>query len=171
MRKHLRGPGQATYDFDGVRPGLLVVKKGGPAGQTLPSLASLLFAHAIKHMLCFGTSFLCAEKGGKDAGSFVGFHEEKTGGSVITRTNHTIRAAAQDRIPIERFLSDKIMTTQTPGGLGPPCCMGVGSKDSVPADFHEEKIGTFSGSPGAKLPAAFLLPFVAEDKRKWPRSR
>ena len=47
--------------------------------------------------------------------------------------------------------------------------MGVGSKDSVPADFHEEKIGTFSGSPGAKLPAAFLLPFVAEDKRKWPR--
>ena len=29
MRKHLRGPGQATYDFDGVRPGLLVVKKGG----------------------------------------------------------------------------------------------------------------------------------------------
>ena len=122
-------------------------------------------------MLCFGTSFLCAEKGGKDAGSFVGFHEEKTGGSVITRTNHTIRAAAQDHIPIERFLSDKIMTTQTPGGLGPPCCMGVGSKDSVPADFHEEKIGTFSGSPGAKLPAAFLLPFVAEDKRKWPRSR
>ena len=167
MRKHLRGPGQATYDFDGVRR----QERGWPAGQTLPSLASLLFAHAIKHMLCFGTSFLCAEKGGKDAGSFVGFHEEKTGGSVITRTNHTIRAAAQDRIPIERFLSDKIMTTQTPGGLGPPCCMGVGSKDSVPADFHEEKIGTFSGSPGAKLPAAFLLPFVAEDKRKWPRSR
>ena len=73
MRKHLRGPGQATYDFDGVRPGLLVVKKGWPAGQTLPSLASLLFAHAIKHMLCFGTSFLCAEKGGKDAGSFAGY--------------------------------------------------------------------------------------------------
>ena len=73
MRKLLRGPGQATYDFDGVRPGLLVVKKGGPAGQTLPSLASLLFAHAIKHMLCFGTSFLCAEKGGKDAGSSAGF--------------------------------------------------------------------------------------------------
>ena len=46
---------------------------------------------------------------------------------------------------------------QAPG----PYCMGVGSKDSVPADFHEEKIGTFSGSPGAKLPAAFLLPFVA----------
>ena len=34
MRKLLRGPGQATYDFDGVRPGLLVVKKGWPAGQT-----------------------------------------------------------------------------------------------------------------------------------------
>ena len=84
MRKHLRGPGQATYDFDGVRPGLLVVKKGWPAGQTLPSLASLLFAHAIKHMLCFGTSFLCAEKGGKDAGSFAGFLTMKTGGSVIT---------------------------------------------------------------------------------------
>ena len=95
MRKHLRGPGQATYDFDGVRR----QERGWPAGQTLPSLASLLFAHAIKHMLCFGTSFLCAEKGGKDAESFVG--------------------------------------------------------------FHEEKIGTFSGSPGAKLPAAFLLPFVA----------
>ena len=63
------------------------------------------------------------------------------------------------------------MTTRTPGGLGPPCCMGVGLGDSVPVDFHEEKIGTFSGSPGAKLPAAFLLPFVAEDKRKWPRSR
>ena len=73
MRKLLRGPGQATYDFDGVRPGLLVVKKGWPAGQTLPSLASLLFAHAIKHMLCFGTSFLCAEKGGKDAGSSAGY--------------------------------------------------------------------------------------------------
>ena len=29
MRKLLRGPGQATYDFDGVRPGLLVVKTGG----------------------------------------------------------------------------------------------------------------------------------------------
>ena len=27
----------------------------------------------------------------------------------------------------------------------------------------------FPVSPGAKLPAAFLLPFVAEDKRKWPR--
>ena len=63
------------------------------------------------------------------------------------------------------------MTSQTPGGPGPPCCMGVGLGDSVPVDFHEEKIGTFSGSPGAKLPAAFLLPFVAEDKRKWPRSR
>ena len=49
--------------------------------------------------------------------------------------------------------------------------MGVGSKDSVPADFHEEKIGTFSGSPGAKLPAAYLLPFSAEGKRMWPRSR
>ena len=73
MRKLLRGLGQAAYDFDGVRPGLLVVKKGWPAGQTLPSLASLLFAHAIKHMLCFGTSFLCAEKGGKDAGSSAGF--------------------------------------------------------------------------------------------------
>ena len=48
-----------------------------------------------------------------------------------------------------------------PGGPGPPCCMNVGSGDAVPADFHEEKIGTFSGSPGAKLPAAFLLPFVA----------
>ena len=46
-------------------------------------------------------------------------------------------------------------------GAAAPYCMGVGSKDSVPADFHEEKIGTFSGSPGAKLPAAFLLPFVA----------
>ena len=84
MRKLLRGPGQATYDFDGVRPGLLVVKKGWPAGQTLPSLASLLFAHAIKHMLCFGASFLCAEKGGKDAGSSAGFLPMKTGGSVIT---------------------------------------------------------------------------------------
>ena len=84
MRKHLRGPGQATYDFDGVRPGLLVVKKGGPAGQTLPSLASLLFAHAIKHMLCVGASGLCAEKGGKDAGSSAGFLTMKTGGSVIT---------------------------------------------------------------------------------------
>ena len=84
MRKHLRGPGQATYDFDGVRPGLLVVKKGWPAGQTLPSLASLLFAHAIKHMLCFGTSFLCAEKGGKDAGSSAGFLPMKTGGSRIS---------------------------------------------------------------------------------------
>ena len=49
--------------------------------------------------------------------------------------------------------------------------MGVGSKDSVPADFHEEKIGTFSGSPGAKLPAAYLLPFSAEGKRMWPRIR
>ena len=46
-------------------------------------------------------------------------------------------------------------------GAAAPLCMGVGSKDSVPADFHEEKIGTFSGSPGAKLPAAYLLPFVA----------
>ena len=80
MRKHLRGPGQATYDFDGVRR----QERGWPAGQTLPSLASLLFAHAIKHMLCFGTSFLCAEKGGKDAGSFAGFLTMKTGGSVIT---------------------------------------------------------------------------------------
>ena len=80
MRKHLRGPGQATYDFDGVRR----QERGWPAGQTLPSLASLLFAHAIKHMLCFGTSFLCAEKGGKDAGSFAGFLPMKTGGSVIT---------------------------------------------------------------------------------------
>ena len=80
MRKHLRGPGQATYDFDGVRR----QERGWPAGQTLPSLASLLFAHAIKHMLCFGTSFLCAEKGGKDAGSSAGFLPMKTGGSVIT---------------------------------------------------------------------------------------
>ena len=52
-------------------------------------------------------------------------------------------------------------TQSNPGGPGPPCCMGVGLGDSVPVDFHEEKIGTFSGSPGAKLPAAFLLPFVA----------
>ena len=80
MRKHLRGPGQATYDFDGVRR----QERGWPAGQTLPSLASLLFAHAIKHMLCFGASFLCAEKGGKDAGSSAGFLPMKTGGSVIT---------------------------------------------------------------------------------------
>ena len=67
MRKHLRGPGQAAYDFDGVRPGLLVVKKGWPAGQTLPSLASLLFAHAIKHDLCFGTLFLVDKKAGSNA--------------------------------------------------------------------------------------------------------
>ena len=33
MRKHLRGPGQATYDFDGVRPGLLVDKKEGAEAQ------------------------------------------------------------------------------------------------------------------------------------------
>ena len=39
-------------------------------------------AHAIKHMLCFGTSFLCAEKGGKDAGSFAGFLPMKTGGGA-----------------------------------------------------------------------------------------
>ena len=35
-------------------------------------------------MLCFGTSFLCAEKGGKDAGSFAGFLPMKTGGSRIS---------------------------------------------------------------------------------------
>ena len=35
-------------------------------------------------MLCFGASFLCAEKGGKDAGSSAGFLTMKTGGSVIT---------------------------------------------------------------------------------------
>ena len=33
MRKLLRGPGQATYDFDGVRPGLLVDKKEGAEAQ------------------------------------------------------------------------------------------------------------------------------------------
>ena len=33
MRKHLRGPGQARYDFDGVRPGLLVDKKEGAEAQ------------------------------------------------------------------------------------------------------------------------------------------
>ena len=34
MRKHLRGPGQATYDFDGGQPGLLRVKKeGGPQAK------------------------------------------------------------------------------------------------------------------------------------------
>ena len=27
MRKHLRGPGQATYDFDGGQPGLLRVSR------------------------------------------------------------------------------------------------------------------------------------------------
>ena len=37
MRKHLRGPGQATYDFDGVRPGLLVVKKGDRKSTRLNS--------------------------------------------------------------------------------------------------------------------------------------
>ena len=77
----------------------LCVKKGGARRPNLTITCGFLYAHAIKHMLCFGTSFLCAEKGGKDAGSFAG--------------------------------------------------------------FHEEKIGTFSGSPGAKLPAAFLLPYVA----------
>ena len=34
MRKHLRGPGQATYDFDGGQHGLLRVKKeGGPQAK------------------------------------------------------------------------------------------------------------------------------------------
>ena len=33
LRKHLRGPVQARYDFDGVRPGLLVDKKEGAEAQ------------------------------------------------------------------------------------------------------------------------------------------
>ena len=59
------------------------------------------------------------------------------------------------------------MTTQTPGGLGPPCCMGVGLGDSVPADFLFMKIGTFSGSPGEPRRCfCFLLSLRAETRTK-----
>ena len=60
-----------------------------------------------------------------------------------------------------------MMTTQTPGGLGPPCCMGVGLGDSVPADFLFMKIGTFSGSPGEPRRCfCFLLSLRAETRTK-----
>ena len=38
MRKLLRGLGQATYDFDGVRPGFLVDKKEGAEAQIVLSV-------------------------------------------------------------------------------------------------------------------------------------
>ena len=72
MRKHLRGPGQATYDFDGVRPGLLVVKKGG-GHQARPEKDGYggLSAHkerspSKKDIPCAATSFLHVEKGRKE---------------------------------------------------------------------------------------------------------
>ena len=57
----------------------------------------------------------------------------------------------------QRIKFHKMMTTQTPGGLGPPCCMNVGSADAVPADFHKKKIGQQSGGPGAKPLASLCV--------------
>ena len=114
MRKLLRGLGQATYDFDGVRR----QERGWPAGQTLPSLASLLYAHAIKHMLCFGTSFLCAEKGGKDAGSFAGFLPMKTGNSLTTRSHYIQEGAAAPGLGVAVFFRPRAQSS--PGSPGPP---------------------------------------------------
>ena len=62
----------------------------------------------------------------------------------------------------------KMMTTQTPGGPGPPCCMNVGSGDAVPVDFYEEKIGKFSGGLGAKPPASLCV-LSPRGERTWPR--
>ena len=68
----------------------------------------------------------------------------------------------------QRIKFHKMMTTQTPGGLGPPCCMNVGSTDAVPADFHKKKIGQQSGGPGAK-PLASLCVLSSRGERTWPR--
>ena len=144
MRKLLRGPGQATYDFDGVRPGLLVVKKGWPAGQTLPSLASLLFAHAIKHMLCFGTSFLCAEKGGKDAGSFAGFLPMKTGNSLTTRSHYIQEGAAAPGLGVAVFFQPRAQPV--PGGPRPPPCIALVQESTSPPVFLKRKPADHRGA-------------------------
>ena len=68
----------------------------------------------------------------------------------------------------QRIKFHKMMTTQTPGGLGPPCCMNVGSADAVPADFHKKKIGQQSGGPGAKPPASLCV-LSPRGERTWPR--
>ena len=46
--------------------------------------------------------------------------------------------------------------------------MNVGSGDAVPADFHEEKIGKFSGGLGAKPPASLCV-LSPRGERTWPR--
>ncbi len=43
-------------------PAFLLSRKGGPQARPCHHLPVFLFAHAIKHMLCFGTSFLCGER-------------------------------------------------------------------------------------------------------------
>ena len=63
MRKHLRGPGQATYDFDGVRPGLLVVKTGG-GHQAKPYYHLRVFIRSCHkaHAVLWHLLSLCGER-------------------------------------------------------------------------------------------------------------
>ena len=63
MRKHLRGPGQAAYDFDGVRPGLLVVKTGG-GHQAKPYYHLRVFIRSCHkaHAVLWHLLSLCGER-------------------------------------------------------------------------------------------------------------
>ena len=69
-------------------------------------------------MLCFGTSFLCAEKGGKDAGSFAGFLLMKTGNSLTTRSHYIQEGAAAPGLGVAVFFRPRAQSSPGPQEFG-----------------------------------------------------
>ena len=90
----------------------------------------------------------------------------KTGNSLTTRSHYIQKGVAAPGLGVAVFFRPRAQSS--PGGPGPPCCMNVGSGDAVPADFHDEKIGKFSGGLGAKPPASLCV-LSPRGERTWPR--
>ena len=82
----------------------------------------------------------------------------KTGNSLTTRSHYIQKGVAAPGLGVAVFFRPRAQSS--PGGPGPPCCIGVGSGDAVPAGFPEKKTGRPSGvlrgAPPKRLFASFL---------------
>ena len=161
MRKHLRGPGQATYDFDGVRPGLLDAEKGG-GRQARP-----IFAWRVG---------VCPRRQ-KWAKTPPGFPRTPDGQPVFLKENRRCRfflnrcsynkGAKGPRGPVGR--GTEKMRQPIPGAAALFIWAGAGA--GVRVDFHREKIDkTTRGSKGGPPWHVFAF-FLRVKKEGGPQAK
>ena len=81
----------------------------------------------------------------------------KTGNSLTTRSHYIQKGVAAPGLGVAVFFRPRAQSS--PGGPGPPCCIGVGSGDAVPAGFPEKKTGRPSGVLMGAPPKRLFAPF------------